>query len=123
MTPQLLDDQGLCKTICSHPDTIRKVKKNLPAEKELQAMAELFKILGDPTRIRIVIALSVAELCVCDLSGVVGASQSAVSHQLRVLRQARVVKFRREGKNAMYSLDDTHVENLLAQTLAHVRHS
>lgn len=83
-------------------------------------MAELFKALGDYTRVRILHALSVSELCVCALAEVLEMSQSAISHQLRLLRAARLVRYRKEGKNVFYALDDKHVETLLQQGFAHI---
>ena len=86
----------------------------------LYQMAELFKTFGDPTRIRILTALSRQEMCVCDIAELLGMSQSAISHQLRVLKQMELVKFRREGKTVFYSLADSHVSTILAQGLDHV---
>ncbi|HHW91369.1 MAG TPA: helix-turn-helix transcriptional regulator [Firmicutes bacterium] len=93
------------------------------AENEITRLAETFKVLGDPTRIKILSALSEEELCVCDLSAVLDMSVSAISHQLRVLKGARLVKYRREGKNIFYSLDDEHVISLFRLALEHVRHN
>ncbi len=112
----------VCKEECFHEDTIKKVKSQLPADDELLNLSELFKILGDHTRIRILNSLLLSELCVCDLTVLLDMSQSAISHQLRILRTARIVKFRREGKNVYYSLDDDHVSTLLRQGLDHVHH-
>ncbi|MBO8128504.1 MAG: winged helix-turn-helix transcriptional regulator [Peptococcaceae bacterium] len=89
---------------------------------EAVRMAETFKVLGDRTRIKILYALLQKELCVCELSAVVGQSISAISHQLRVLRGARLVKYRKEGKNVYYSIDDEHIILLFEQMLDHVRH-
>lgn len=103
-------------------DTVAFVRRRLPEPDETRQLAALFKAMGDPTRLRIIQALAVRELCVCDLSAVLGMSQSAVSHQLRVLRRERLVKYRRAGKMAFYTLDDAHVTTLLHQGQAHVRH-
>ena len=84
------------------------------------ALSETFRVLGDPTRLRIVYALSRQELCVCDLANVLGASQSVVSHSLRALRQMRLVRYRREGKIAYYALDDAHIVSLVTQGFRHV---
>jgi DNA-binding transcriptional ArsR family regulator len=92
----------------------------IPETETIQSLADLFKALGDPTRLRIVTALVAVELCVCDLSAVCGLSESAVSHQLRILRNLRIVKYRREGKIVYYRLDDNHVESLVRQSLAHI---
>lgn len=96
-------------------------KKVIPREDILYGLAELFKVFGDPTRIRILYALSAEELCVCDIAAVLNMSQSAISHQLRVLKQSRLVKFRRDGKTVYYSLADSHVKTILDQGLEHVQ--
>ena len=92
------------------------------AQVDVQELADLFKVLGDPTRIRIVQQLLNKEMCVTDIAESMGMGQSAISHQLRVLRQARLVTFRKEGKTVMYSLNDEHVVMLLSQGIAHVSH-
>ena len=112
----------ICKEECFHKDAINKVKENIPSDKTLLNLSEIFKILGDYTRIRILNSLLYSELCVCDLSNLLKMSQSAISHQLRILRTARIVKYRREGKNVFYSLDDDHISGLLNQGLDHVHH-
>jgi ArsR family transcriptional regulator len=86
-----------------------------PADETLYRLADLYKVFGDPTRIRILYALSGGELCVCDIAELLGMTQSAISHQLRVLKQSALVKFRRDGKTVYYSLADTHVATILAQ--------
>lgn len=96
-------------------------KKRIPKKETLYSLAELFKVFSDPTRIRILYALSAGELCVCDIASVLDMSQSAISHQLRVLKQTHLVKFRREGKTVYYSLADSHVETILSQGLEHVQ--
>ena len=93
----------------------------MPDEEVLYRLADLFKVFGDPTRIRILYALSTGELCVCDIAQLLGMTQSAISHQLRVLKQMSLVKFRREGKTVYYSLADAHVATILAQGLDHVQ--
>ena len=102
---------------------ITKVEKALPKNEELLEVAETYKVLGDPTRLKIVLALSYEELCVCDLSSLVGISVSGVSHQLRLLRNNRIVKYRRDGKMAFYSLDDKHIGNIITEVLNHVKES
>jgi len=111
----------VCLSFCSNPETIEKVKSKLQDTKELFSLAELFKVLGDPTRIKILDALSNSELCVCDIAEIMEMGSSAVSHQLRVLRAAKIVKFRRDGKNVIYSLDDDHVRSLIETGLEHVQ--
>lgn len=93
----------------------------IPNEDTLYSIAELFKTFGDPTRVRILCTLSAGELCVCDIAELLGMTQSAISHQLRVLKQTRLVKFRREGKAVYYSLADSHVATILNQGLEHVQ--
>ena len=117
-------DQGediLVCTECHHHQHISR--EEIPSDEILYQMAELFKTFGDPTRIRILSALARQEMCVCDIAELLGMSQSAISHQLRVLRvlkQMELVKYRREGKTVFYSLADSHVSTILAQGLDHV---
>lgn len=111
-----------CKCNEIHNDIVCKVEENMISEETSVALAEFFKVLGDSTRIKILYALSVNEMCVCDISNLLNISQSAVSHQLRVLRTARLVKYRKEGKVVYYSLDDEHVENVFRQGLDHIGH-
>lgn len=114
------ESEKLCAVGCSHEENGHKTVPELPDEELLYDLADLFKTFGDTTRIKILYALMETPLCVCDLAEVVGTSQSAVSHQLRTLKQARLVKFRREGKSAMYSLADDHVHTMLGQGLSHI---
>lgn len=114
-------DIDVCQTRCLHPEKIVRVKGAMCFEKDLAGLAEIFKVLGDFTRVRILQALSIEELCVCDLATLLDLTQSAVSHQLRLLRAADLVKFRKTGKVVYYSLDDDHVKNLFAQGLEHVQ--
>ena len=111
-----------CAVECFHPETVSRVKKNSLSEEEVKKLAEIFKALGDKTRIKLLHALSQEELCVCDLARVIEMSQSLVSHQLRVLRNLKLVKYRKAGKMVYYSLDDDHIINLFTQGLAHIRH-
>ncbi|WP_425060236.1 Transcriptional repressor SmtB [Sporomusa carbonis] len=111
-----------CEQLCEHPQLICVAKKEAIPDAEAQQVADVFKLLGDTTRVKILDALSKRELCVCDLAAVVDMGQSAVSHQLRLLRSARLVKYRKEGKMAWYSLDDEHIGLLLSQCLEHIRH-
>ena len=109
-----------CEEQCIHQNLIDKVSKNMPDEDEMMDLADLFKIFGDTTRIRILIVLSSAEVCVCDLAETLTMTQSAISHQLRILKQSRLVKSRREGKSIFYSLADDHVKNIIALGLEHI---
>ena len=109
-----------CEITLVHEDTVEAVRKTLPEDELLYDLADFFKVFGDTTRIKILQALYRSELCVCDLSAVLGASQSAVSHQLKILRLANLVKHRKEGKIVYYSLSDNHVSAILAQGLDHL---
>jgi DNA-binding transcriptional ArsR family regulator len=113
----------VCEELCEHPQTICLAKAEALPEDEAKLIAETFKLLGDTTRIKILHALSKRELCVCDIAAIVQMGQSAVSHQLRLLRSARLVKYRKEGKMVWYSLDDEHISLLLQQGLDHIRHA
>jgi DNA-binding transcriptional ArsR family regulator len=109
-----------CSDRIIHPKAVAKAKEVIPGSIELEQMGDFFKTLGDPTRLKILHALLDAELCVCDLSVVLGMSVSAVSHQLSVLKQARLVAHRREGKVVFYSLSDDHVKELLKSMRTHL---
>lgn len=110
----------VCSTEIVDHKKVKKVSEALLSGAENQSMAELFKTLGDPTRLRIVQALALDELCVCDLSALMDVSISAISHQLRLLRNLKIVKFRKDGKKAYYSLDDNHVHKLITITREHI---
>lgn len=109
-----------CNGNIIHEDIVVRVKDKLPAEETLYDLAELFKVFGDTTRIKIICALFESEMCVCDLSCLLNMTQSAISHQLRVLKSARLVKFRREGKVVYYSLDDEHIKHIYDAGLNHI---
>ena len=109
----------LCDGLCIDARTVTSARKRARPTEKVQIVADTFRILGDPTRLRIVDALSRHELCVCDLALIVGASQSTVSHSLRALRQLRLVRYRKDGKIAYYSLDDEHVARLLPLAFEH----
>ena len=109
-----------CDCSVIHEDIVRKVKRRLPKEDDLFEIAELFKVFGDSTRVRIISALLHSPMCVCDIAYLLGMSKSAISHQLRALRQTRLVKYRREGKVVFYSLDDNHVAVIFKQALIHL---
>ena len=106
-----------CKT---HEDLLKIVNDNMPDEDELYDLAELFKVFGDSTRIRILFVLFESEVCVCDLAETLNMTQSAVSHQLRILKQAKLIKNRREGKSIFYSLADGHVRTIISQGIEHI---
>lgn len=102
------------------PAGVRAARTAVPGDRMVRALAETFAALSDPTRVRIISALGTQELCVLDLSGLLGLTGSAVSHQLRLLRGQRLVKYRKEGRIAYYSLDDDHIRNLMAECVRHV---
>jgi ArsR family transcriptional regulator len=109
-----------CEAVELHEDLIRVVNETMPEETELYDLAELFKIFGDSTRIRILFVLFEAEVCVCDLANVLNMTQSAISHQLRILKQNKLVKSRREGKSIFYSLADEHVRMIISMGREHI---
>lgn len=109
-----------CELIQHHPEVIASVNEMLPREERLYDLAELFKVFGDSTRIKILYVLFESEMCVCDIAQVLGMTQSAISHQLRILKQNRLVAFRREGKSIIYSLADQHIFGILNLGLEHV---
>ncbi|MBN1523777.1 MAG: helix-turn-helix transcriptional regulator [Spirochaetales bacterium] len=109
-----------CQTHFVHDDIIRKVRETIPAEEDLYVVADFFKMFGDATRLKILQALAISEMCVCDLSELLHISQSAMSHQLKTLRQVNLVKFRKEGKVVFYSLKDEHVNQIIETGIQHV---
>ena len=108
----------VCECTVIHQEVIDKIK--LPEEELLYDLGDFFKILGDSTRIKILNALFQSEMCVCDIAALLGMTQSAISHQLRVLKQGRLVKHRKEGKVVYYSLDDDHIKHIVDQGLTHI---
>ena len=110
----------VCEEVCTHPEILDRVKPDMPDEERLYDLAELFKVFGDTTRIRILYVLFEAEMCVCDIAELLSMTQSAISHQLRILKQARLVRSRREGKTVFYSLDDDHVRTVIGQGMEHI---
>lgn len=115
-----MSQADICQTKHVHSETVSSVQSRMETDERLFQLAELFKALGDSTRARILHALSFSELCVCDLAEILGMSSSSVSHQLRVLRGQRIVKYRKDGKNVFYSLSDQHILDLLDLGLEHV---
>lgn len=109
-----------CDVFHLHPAKVAALRRGLLADGSVVALADTFKLLGDTTRVRILDALSRAELCVCDLARLLGISESAISHQLRLLRGVRLVRPRREGRMVFYTLDDQHIVGLFEQGLEHV---
>lgn len=115
------EDRCDCNII--HEDKIEKARKMMPDQEDLTHLAEFFKVFGDSTRIKILSSLAEGEMCVCDIAYLLGMTQSAISHQLRTLKQARLVKNRKDGKVVYYALDDEHVKQIIDQGLVHISES
>ncbi len=111
----------LCRETIINHKKVASARQSLPDQPEIHNLSETFKVLGDPTRLKIVLALAREELCVCDIATVINLSVSAISHQLRLLRGMKLVKFRKEGKMVYYSLDDEHIESIIRLAQVHVR--
>lgn len=109
-----------CEFMCLHAQVVDKVREVMPSEEKQYELAELFSMFADTTRIRILYALFEAEMCVCDLANLLGMSQSAISHQLALLKRARLIRPRRDGRSVFYSLADSHVRTMLDQGMEHV---
>lgn len=109
-----------CDIVATHEETIQKVKSGMPADKTIKELADFYKVFGDGTRVRILCALLQAEVCVCDLAELLEMTQSAISHQLRILKQMKLVKNRRDGKTVYYSLADGHIQTIISQGMEHI---
>ncbi|MPN01035.1 hypothetical protein SDC9_148235 [bioreactor metagenome] len=121
----MMDDKtkvDCCESNIIHEDIVKKVRDNMPDEDLLYDISDLFRVFGDSTRVKILHVLFEAEMCVCDIAALLNMNQSAISHQLRILKDARLVKNRREGKVIYYSLDDEHVKHIFDQAMAHIKH-
>lgn len=114
------DKRAVCEVLCINDRKVASAKQAMKPDETLFKLAATFKVLGDPTRTKIISALLQEELCVCDLASLIGISQSAISHQLRVLRNMNLVKYRKDGRIAYYSLDDHHISSILTAGLKHV---
>lgn len=110
-----------CESVHIHDGVIEQVKRDMPKQEDLKELADFFKVFGDGTRIRILYALLSSEMCVCDLAELLEMSQSAISHQLRVLKQMKLVKNRRDGKTVYYSLADGHIQTIVNQGMEHIK--
>ena len=110
----------VCEEVCPHQEILDRVKPEMPDEERLYDLAELFKVFGDTTRIRILYVLFESEMCVYDIAALLNMNQPAISHQLKVLKQARLVRNRREGKTVYYFLDDDHVRTVIGQGMEHI---
>ena len=113
-------EDGSCEFMHVHEEIVEKVEGVMPDEQQLLDLSEFFKIFGDSTRIKILYVLSQSEMCVCDIAALLQMGQSAISHQLRVLKQMRLVSFRRDGKTVFYKLADAHIQTILAQGMEHI---
>lgn len=109
-----------CSTVMIHEDVVNEVRTKMPVDETFFDLAEFFKVFGDSTRIKVLWALFTSEMCVCDIAALLNMTQSAISHQLRVLKQAKLVKNRKEGKVVYYSLDDDHIKLILDQGIEHI---
>ena len=119
--PMALNDVEHCEACQIHEDVVKAVTDHMPDEDQLYDLAEVFKVFGDSTRIKILYVLFEAELCVCDIAQLLNMTQSAISHQLRILKQNRLVKNRRDGKSVFYSLADSHVKTIISQGMEHIQ--
>ena len=113
--------EACCDEVCVHEHIVDAVSYEMPDTEQLDDLADLFKVFGDTTRIKILYALFKSELCVCDIAEILGMTQSAISHQLKSLKQAKLVKNRRDGKQVLYSLDDMHVASIINMGLEHIK--
>lgn len=115
-----MDREALEQGSVIHEDVLARVKAKMPDEEPVYEVSELFKVFGDTTRARIICALNIEEMCVCDLAALLSMSQSAISHQLRLLKVSRIVKSRKQGRVVYYSLDDSHINQIFATAFDHV---
>ena len=113
-------ENNLCDITVIHEYTVNKIKRTMPEDEFIYDLAEFFKVFADSTRMKIIYALLENELCVCDIANIVGTTQSAISHQLRVLKQSKLVKFRKDGKIVYYSLDDDHIRQIVKKGCEHI---
>lgn len=120
MKEETIKEVDHCEYIHVHANVVKAVNEKMPSDEKLYDLADFFKIFGDSTRIKILTVLLCSEMCVCDLAQILGMTQSAISHQLRVLKQMELVKNRRDGKTILYSLTDSHIETILSQGLEHI---
>jgi ArsR family transcriptional regulator len=120
VSSRIIEDIDRCDCTTIHEDVVGKVRNGMPREDTLMDLSDTFKVFSDSTRLKILCALIQAEMCVCDIAALLGMTQSAVSHQLRVLKQANLVKNRRDGKVVYYSIADAHVETIINNGMEHV---
>jgi len=113
----------VCSSTIVHKDIIENVSKNMPSDSDVQDLSEFFKVFSDSTRVKIIYALFQKEMCVCDISVLLNMSQSSISHQLRTLKNFKLVKYRKEGKSVYYSLDDYHISGIFEMAINHIKHT
>lgn len=113
-------EDNFCEYTVIHEETVKEVRNKMPVDEIIYDLAEFFKVFADSTRMKIIYALLEKELCVCDLTCIVQTTQSAISHQLRILKQAKLVKYRKEGKVVYYSLDDEHISEIVKKGREHI---
>ena len=116
----MMDKMDLCECNIIHEDVVERVRRQMPDETPVYEVSELFKVFGDSTRSRIICALRLEEMCVCDLAALLNMTQSAISHQLRILRSSRLVKSRKQGRMVYYSLDDAHIGEIFSLAFTHI---
>lgn len=119
-TDGVKNDVPVCECFHVHTNEVTEAKDHMPDEEKLFSLGEFYKVFGEVSRLKILYLLFNRELCVCDIAGSMGSTVSAVSHQLKILKNARLVKFRKEGKNCLYSLADSHIVSILAQGMEHI---
>lgn len=118
-----MKNNNVCDCNVIHDEAVKNATENMPSQEEKNKVAKIFKMLGDPTRMNIMFTLLEGEMCVCDISAVLNMTKSAISHQLALLKEAKLVRFERRGKEVYYSVDDKHVLDIISETIKHVKHN
>ncbi len=118
----MVKNEFVCDCNVIHQDIVDKIKNQMPNEKTFDNLAEFFKLIGDPTRLKILFALDKEEVCVCDIANTLSMSKSSISHQLAVLRKSEIIKCRKQGKEVYYTLDDNHINEVFEIALNHINH-
>lgn len=122
MEEYMVKNEFVCDCNVIHQDIVDKITDQIPEEKTFDNLAEFFKLIGDPTRLKILFALDKEEVCVCDIANILSMSKSSISHQLAVLRKSEIIKCRKQGKEVYYTLDDNHVNEVFEIALNHINH-
>ncbi len=118
-----MKNNNVCDCNIIHDEAVKNATENMPSQEDKNKVAKIFKMLGDPTRMNIMFTLLEGEMCVCDISAVLNMTKSAISHQLALLKEARLVRFEKRGKEVYYSVDDKHVLDIISETIEHVKHN